>query len=350
VFVYHYNRRMSSDSLEIITDASKWDAWLTSQNAHLLQTYAWGELKSHFGWRAERIVLRAQNEICAAAQILYRPLAPGLTIAYIPRGPVSCNASTLLQFINLAQKHVRARGAFALKIEPDWQRDDTQNNALTTIHAQHTTETVQPPATIHIDLTADRDTILARMKQKWRYNIRLSERKGVVVRTGTANDFSAFYELMRLTGERDHFAIHGEKYYRTAFELLDASGHVKLFIAEFENQPLAMIFVTAFAHEAIYLYGASGNAERNRMPNHALHWAAIEWAKARGCTRYDLWGIPETIEQESDAENLPSSLYQFKQGFGGQVIHYSGAWDIVLDPMRYRAYKLARKLRKSGIG
>lgn len=328
----------------------EWDDWLSAQTPHLLQSSAWGELKSRFGWRAERVALCTRDTRHAAAQILYRPLAPGLTLAYLPRGPVIVDASQLPEFLWQVQKHLRTRGVFALKIEPDWQRGDARDHALENAQARRTPETIQPSATIHIDLTADRDTILARMKPKWRYNIRLSEKKGVVVRAGTVTDLPAFYELMCVTGERDQFAIHGQDYYRTAFELLDARGHVRLFIAEFENQPLAMIFVTAFAHQAIYLYGASGNAERNRMPNHALHWAAIEWAKTRGCTQYDLWGIPETIEQESDAENLPSSLYQFKQGFGGQIVHYSGAWDIVFDPLRYRLYQLARKFRKSGIG
>src|SRR5581483_4339808 len=118
--------------------------------------------------------------------------------------------------------------------------------------------------------------------------------------------------------------------------------------AEYERQPLAMIFVTAFAQEAIYLYGASSNAERNRMPNHALHWAAIQWAKARGCSRYDLWGVPESINEETEETDLPSSLYQFKQGFGGEVVRYTGAWDFVYNPLLYRVYQMARRARKGG--
>lgn len=339
-----------SELLEFITDASSWDSWLCSQNAHLLQTYAWGELKSQFGWRAERVAWRNGETIRAAAQILYRPLAPWLTLGYIPRGPVVANADDLAPFLERLKQYARARGVFLLKLEPDWQQRDERDTPLRRTGAVPSLETIQPPATIHIDLTADLETILARMKSKWRYNIRLSEKKGVTVRTGTLSDFDAFHQLLRLTGARDHFAIHSVNYYRTGFELLNAHDNVRLFIAEFEHMPLAMIFVTAFAHEAIYLYGASSNAERNRMPNHALHWAAIQWAKARGCTRYDLWGISEPATEGGMTPPLPDSLYQFKQGFGGDVVRYTGAWDYVFNPFLYKVYRVARRVRKSGLG
>lgn len=337
--------------MELDTDAKLWDAFLETQHAHLLQTFAWGEFKARFGWRTERVVLRDQNRIAAAAQILYRQLAPALTLAYIPRGPVATDSTHLPSFCARLQAHVRARGVFFLKLEPNWQVEDSRNEILRAAKFSHSLETVQPPATITLDLTPDLDTILARMKSKWRYNIRLAEKKNVVVRAGNVSDFNAFHQLMQLTGTRDHFAIHGANYYRSAFELLNARDNVRLFIAEYQNTPLAMIFVTAFANEAIYLYGASSNAERNRMPNHALHWAAIQWAKTRGCTQYDLWGIPETVvEEKSGDENLPPSLYQFKQGFGGNVLRYTGAWDFVFNSTKHKLYQLARKVYKRGLG
>lgn len=326
-----------------------WDAFLQLHSAHILQTWAWGELKSRFGWRAERVAWRQDGQMCAAAQILYRRLAPTLTVAYIPRGPVVGGREYLAPFLTKLQTHVRTRGVFLLKLEPDWQRGDERETALRQIRAISSTETIQPPTTIHIDLTADPDTILARMKPKWRYNIRMAEKKGVVVRSGDASDFAAFHDLMRITGARDHFAIHGANYYQKAFELWSAQDNARLLIAEYEQKPLGMIFVTAFAQEAIYLYGASSNEERNRMPNHALHWAAIRWFKTRGCVRYDLWGIPETTPETGDDANLPSSLYQFKQGFGGEVVRYTGAWDLVFNPLKYRLYRLAREFRKNNL-
>lgn len=341
---------LRNERLEVVAETNPWDSFLEAQNGHLLQTFAWGELKSHYGWQTERVVWREGGTIHGAAQILYRSLAPALVLAYVPRGPVVVERERLAEFLKDLKRHARARGVIFLRLEPDWVRDDERDATLRQTGFAGTPETIQPPTTIHIDLTAAPDVILGRMKSKWRYNIRLADKKNVVVRAGTEADFDAFYDLMRLTAARDGFAIHDAEYYRRAFQLLDRRGNVRLLVAEFEKRALAMIFVTAFAHEAIYLYGASGNEERNRMPNHALHWAAIEWAKGRGCTRYDLWGISAKVEETSEETNLPSSLYQFKQGFGGEVVRYTGAWDFVFNRTLYRVYQLARRVRKRNLG
>ena len=131
--------------------------------------------------------------------------------------------------------------------------------------------------------------------------------------------------------------------------MLSPRDEAQLYVAEYEQQVLAIIFVTAFAREAIYIYGASGNAHRNVMPNHALHWAAIQWAKARGCAWYDFWGIPENNGAQPGA-SLPDSLYQFKRGFGGEEVHYTGAWDAVYASVPHSLYRLARRARRSSIG
>lgn len=318
-------------TLARIEDPDKWDEFVGRERGHLLQCWAWGELKSCFGWNAERLALVENGRICAGAQLLYRHLLPGLTVAYIPRGPQAPN----VDFLRALREMVQSRGAFLLKLEPDWSRGDQREAMLAAAGFKHSTETIQPPATIHIDLTRTLDDILASMKPKWRYNIRLSEKKGATIRAGTSSDLAAFFELTRVTALRDKFAVHPVAYYRQVYELLTTREAARLFVAEKDGQALAMIFVTAFGDEAIYLYGASGNEHRNLMPNHGLHWAAIQWAKARGCKRYDLWGIPEVAEEKAgasrsspkDAAPLPDSLYQFKRGFGGKIVQYSGAWE-----------------------
>ncbi len=345
-----------------IHQPAAWNQFVIHNRGHLLQSFEWGELKSRFGWRAERWAWSEGDVLRAGAQVLYRRLLPGLQLAYIPRGPVVADAD----FLQALRQSLRARGVFLLKVEPDWRREDSREAVLSAASLRHTAETIQPSATIRIDLTRDLDAILATMKPKWRYNIRLAEKKGVVVRIGTVADLPAFYDLTRITAERDQFGIHALDYYRAAFELLHACNAARLFMAEYEGQNLATIFVTAFGHEAIYLYGASGNAHRNVMPNHALHWAAIQWAKSCGCEWYDLWGIPDEtrissrassgrdirVSHKVDAQDtrLPDSLYQFKQGFGGEVVHYTGAWDFVYAPASYAIYRAARRIRRGGLG
>ncbi|MCZ7668058.1 MAG: peptidoglycan bridge formation glycyltransferase FemA/FemB family protein [Chloroflexi bacterium] len=161
-------------------------------------------------------------------------------------------------------------------------------------------DTIQPPNTVVIDLRPSLEDILANMKQKTRYNIRLSERKEIVVRRGTGADIAVFNQLMRVTGERDGFGTRS-RYYQTVFRLVCSQNQLALFIAEFEKRPLAAIMVSSFSNKALYLYGASSNEERQRMPTYALQWAAIQWAKTEGCTSYDLWGIPDAPEDELEA-------------------------------------------------
>jgi peptidoglycan pentaglycine glycine transferase (the first glycine) len=214
---------------------------------------------------------------------------------------------------------------------------------------------VQPLSTIHIDLSADEETILARMKPKWRYNIHLAERKGVTVRQGTAADLPAIQRLMEITGERDGFEVHSAAYYALATELFVPDGLASWWLAEAAGELLAAIAVFAFGQGAWYMWGASGDSGRNLMPNHALQWAAISWARGRRCLTYDLWGIPDEVGENpqayEDSETWGSEglwgVYRFKQGFGGAVVRYVGAWDLPLSAPGYALYSAALQFRRS---
>ena len=341
-------------------DSRTWNEFVCARGGHILQTTAWGELKTRVGWSALRLALARGDEFVAGAQILFRQLPLGLFFAYIPRGPVADtqDRGTFSALLDAVCAAARKRGAFALKMELN-ERERTRLDLASVVCNLQSANPIQPRTTIHVDLTRDPETLLAQMKPKWRYNIRLAERKGVTVRAGGPDDMPAFYHLLQVTGARDAVAIHSEEYYRAAFDLFTAQNAARLFVAEYAGEPLASILVTAFGEEAIYLYGASGNAHRERMPNHALHWQAMQWAKSRGCTRYDMWGIADTAWAEApDAENagaqgdtpLPHGLYQFKQGFGGEVVRYAGAYDAVFSRWRYALYTRALAARRGAMG
>ena len=213
---------------------------------------------------------------------------------------------------------------------------------------------IQPPDSTLVDLTGTEEEILEKMHSKWRYNIRLSERKGVVVHRYLGNDINLsekidkFYELTKITNTRDGNASHAKSYYldliKSSAEEI-ASGRdvpvISLYIAEHEGEEIASI-MTLFSHdEAIYLYGASSNNKRNLMPNHLLQWTAMKDAKAYGSKVYDMYGMPP----EGKDENHPMhGLYMFKANFGGKNIHRTGSWDVPLKPVYY-LYSTAEKLR-----
>ena len=317
-----------------------------------------------FGWRASRILLLGDGLPLAGAQILFRPLFPGLrkpVAAYIPKGPIlpperweAEEGRTLLEAI-----HARAReeGAFFLKVEPDWVESTWPPSSAqrTAFHRQLQSSgfiparTVQPRSTIILDITVPEEEILARMKHKTRYNIRLASRKGVRVRRGSIEDISTFYRLLEVTSKRDRFGIHTFDYYRRAMELFSPSGDVVLLLAEYESETLAGLMAFKWGRRAYYMYGASSDLHRNLMPNHLLQWEAILWAKSAGCLTYDLWGIPDEVGQEPERywEDPPDrsgglwGVYRFKRGFGGTLVRYTGAWDYVYSPALYGLYRLA---------
>lgn len=343
---------MMSKRLEIVTDgafdAATWDAWVHQDaRGHMLQGWAWGELKAAFGWTPARVAVVDGGAFCAGAQILYRRLGP-LSSAYIPKGPVLASDAPGVWDVLWRGVHARSRRmrAVSLKVEPEWTDDEAARHAMLCAGGfRPALPCVQPRRTIIVGLDGTEDEILARMKSKWRYNIRLSVRKGVEVRQGHVDDLPDFYDLMGVTGERDGFAIHSADYYRRAYELYAPQGQVALFLAYSEGELLAGLMAYAFNRQAWYMYGASSDVKRNLMPNHLLQWRAMCWAKSLGCTQYDLWGIPDS---EEDPEAAPlGGVGRFKGGFGGRIVRYVGAYDYVYSRPLYWAQQRILQRRAS---
>jgi lipid II:glycine glycyltransferase (peptidoglycan interpeptide bridge formation enzyme) len=310
---------------------AEWNRYIQSQpNTHLLQTGEWGELKAAFGWKPVRII----NEN-SGLQILFRQLPCGFTVGYVPKTNF---APSLWMEIDAVCKQ---NHAIFLKLEPDsWEGEKPSpvTNYSFLITSSHN---IQPPRTIIIDIRGSEEEILSRMKQKTRYNIRLAEKKGVTVRPW--DDLAAFHKMMLLTGGRDGFGVHSPEYYQRAYELFHPKQMGELLVAEYQGRPLAALFVARNGNRAYYLYGASTDEERNRMPTYLVQWEAMKWAKACGCEEYDLWGVPDEDEAtlESHFEKRHDGLwgvYRFKRGFGGQIKRASQGVDRVYNPLLYWVY------------
>jgi peptidoglycan pentaglycine glycine transferase (the first glycine) len=338
-----------------------WDALVAAHpHGHILQTGRWARLKSQFGWQADRAVLQAglrpDAPILAGASLLFRRLPWGQTLAYAPKGPLVAwdDAQQVQAVLAQIRKVCQEHRAALLKIEPELPESEELASRLAGYGFVHSPQRIQPLSTIHISLAGDPDEILARMKPKWRYNIRLAERKGVAIRRGTCDNIPAIQELLTVTGARDRFGVHSEAYYRAATELFQPAGLADWLIAEHEGKMLAAIAVFGLGPNAWYMWGASGEEGRNLMPNHALQWAAIQWARERNCRTYDLWGIPDEVGTDPAAYAEPESwgegglwgVYRFKQGFGGEVVRYTGTWDLPLSQPGYALYRLALRVRR----
>ena len=326
-----------------INDSLLWDqALLGLPTPHVLQCWAWGELKSQTGWRASRWLWQREGEPVAGGALLTRRLAGRvpLAVSYVPKGPILDWADADLATAVLEQLAALARrsGSIFLKIDPDVRVDQPTGEAVRTLLRRlgwtPSAEQIQFRNTVVSDLSMDEDAILAGMKPKWRYNIRLADRKGVAVRSGGSADLETFYAMYAETGDRDGFLVRPFPYYRMIWERFLAEGRAHLLLATVEGSAVAGILLFRFGATAWYFYGASTQVARALMPNYALQWAAMRWAKAQGCTRYDWWGAPD----ELDEGDPMWGVYRFKEGFGGEFVPGLGAWDRPLSSSLYRIY------------
>ena len=320
--------------------SSQWGEFLLHHpEAHLLQQPEWGELKRAFGWQSAWV----QSGV-AGAQVLFRQLPLGFTMGYIPKGPVGSDWQALWPEVD---RLCREKRAIFLKVEPDlWE--GVSFDAGQFLPGFLPARPIQPRRTIVISLEGSEEDWLMRMKQKTRYNIRLAEKKDVIIRF--SSDMHIFQQLMDVTGERDDFGVHSLAYYRKTYDLFHPSGMCELLVAYYNDKPLAGLMVFARGKRAWYMYGASNNEERNRMPAYLLQWEAMRWAAGKGCTEYDLWGVPDCSEEELEAGFTQSDsglwgVYRFKRGFGGQVLRSVGGYDRVYRPLLYRAIQMVLRRR-----
>ncbi|MGC8874715.1 MAG: lipid II:glycine glycyltransferase FemX [Chloroflexia bacterium] len=324
--------------VEEVLDGAAWDrALLSFPHPHVLQSFLWGEVKRITGWVPRRFLFWEGSRVQAAASVLARSLLLFRTpILYVPKGPLLAeigNAGLTEEVLGFLEQIGREAGGILLKIDPDWPADDRGVQELLARRGWRPGQPVQFRNTVRVDLRADEATLLARMKQKTRYNIRLAERHGVRVRPGGVEDLPAFYGLYQETGRRDGFLTRPYSYYRAVWQPFLEAGLGQLFLAEHEGQLLAGVLVFRFGPTAWYMYGASASEKRERMPNHLLQWAVMRWAKAQGCTTYDLWGAPERLDKTDPLWGV----YRFKSGFGGQFVAQIGAYDYPVRPVLYAA-------------
>ena len=354
-----------------------WNAMVAGlPRAHLLQTWEWAQVKAAFGWQAmpyvwgprgrqERMEAEgtfAEYTPTAAAMVLKRSIlrrgfARRVCVLYIPKGPLLdwSNESVRGRVREDVMALARQQGAVLLKIDPDLElgrgypdQDAAQENGaaddvlreLARQGWRFSGDQVQFRNTVALDLAPTEDELLTRMKQKTRYNIRLAEKKGVTVRSGTLSELPALFRMYAETSNRDGFVIREADYYQKVWETFlrpfsePSQPCAEALIAEVAGEAVAAIFVFYFARRAYYLYGMSRAAHREKMPNHLLQWEAIRRAKGIGCATYDLWGAPDELKESDPLWGV----YRFKEGLGGEVIRTAGAWDYPASRFWYPVY------------
>ena len=347
---------------------SGWDDFVgTHPSGHVLQLEGWARLKQRVGWQVHQAVLAGAGGMLQAGALVLQQRRLGLSLGYVPGGPVvdwSCPADVDGVRTALLQC-ARTHGMHVVKIEPELPDAPAHRRQLARLGFRPSGQTVQPRSTIKVDLAGSDADLLGRMKSKWRYNVRRAQRAGTQVRVGGSADFERLHALMQATGRRQGFAPHAPSYFEAAFELLP--DHLELLLADVEGETVAAVVLALCGGSAWYLWGASSTRHRHAMPNYALHFAAMQRARAAGAGTYDLWGIPDALGAVAAAmreaqgqgdwpDSLPVDLarlpqrdlwtvYRMKQGFGGRIERRVGAWDLPVDELAWRGYAVAVNLQ-----
>jgi peptidoglycan pentaglycine glycine transferase (the first glycine) len=352
--------------------------------AHLLQTSQWADLKARYGWIPKYLVWEERQDgwqmqvnqeadiqagiPAAAGLVLEREAFPGLRVLYLPKGPLLADWSDQAlceKVLDDLAEYARERRALQIKIDPDLElgrgvlgEEDFQEfmtgegfqDLLQRKGWKFSREQIQFRNTVLVDLQENEEKILARMKSKTRYNIRLSGRKGILIRLGEVRDLPSLYRLYAETSRRAGFTIRGESYYLTLWKAFMEEGmgmrqdpQAQPIVAEYEGKLVAGAVIFKFGERSWYLHGMSLPEHSEKMAPHLIQWEAMRWAKSQGCVVYDMWGAPDQFD-ESDSL---WGVYRFKRGFGGVVSLTIGAWDFPARPIYYGAYSrwLPRVLR-----
>ena len=351
---------------------SEWNQLLLQfPDAHILQTSQWAEAKKQNGWAPVYYRMGSNPQTPdGLALILRRQISfAGLkfSVLYAPKGPVLNwdDQTSVSRMLDALQEICKQEKAIFIKIDPDvllgtgipGTEDESPAPQGLALQAelqrrgwQYSQDQIQFRNSVLLDLTKNEDELLAAMKQKTRYNIRLAARKGVQVRQGAVADLPMLYKMYAGTAVRDGFVIRHEGYYLKTWREFIEADMARILIAEVENQPIAAMILFHFNGTARYMFGMSTENSRDLMPNYLLQWEAMRLAKQLGCHTYDMWGAPEAFD-ESDSM---WGVYRFKEGFNGLINRTLGAWDYITRPSLYRRYtetlpKLLNLLRRRGL-
>jgi len=319
-----------SESEESLTSA--WTKLVQSNSCSgFMQSLPWCEFKNKQKLGSVHFVIYEGQKLIAGA-IFYYALGESSSGGFLvaPHGPVlpwqdpEKAEACLKLIIASAHKFADQTGLIGMRIEP--LIESTTHSSLPEFLLEFGRAPVDlvPRETLFIDLAAEEEQILAAMKAKGRYNIRLAQRKNVTVRQGTPGEMlEYFYPILTTTGRRDNFEIESATFFAELADTLMTSKMAELLLAEHENDVVGGLILIKNGSTATYLYGGITNEKRQLMTGYALQWEAMKRARAAGCLLYDMYGYYQ-FRSPGHAYGLFSN---FKSQFGGAPKRFIGAHD-----------------------
>ena len=325
-------------------------------NSGLFQSRFWAAFKKQRGYEVQTFMLEMGRRWSYLVTV-NRPFRGGNSYRYVPYGPeLRASEGEEGRLLEETAEQLRAhlpRETTFLRFDLPWEspysttpppsqiRELRMNFGSRKWNLRKAPTDIQPTDTVIIPLGKPSGTILAGMKKKTRYNLRLAFRRDVATRfTGQAG-LENWYRLYRQTAERKGIVCEKHDYFKSLFTLSKkTTPEILLCNAYYKGRTVAGILVALYKKRAYYLFGASDYTYRNLMAPYAVQWRAMMKAKECGCTSYDLYGISPF----SSPGHPLYGLYRFKTGFGGEVHHFRGCWDYPFDNELYEGFSISAGL------
>lgn len=341
---------MKNYTFREVAEGESFDPNILCENVPFTQAGFYGEWQKKIGRTVKRFVVSGADDsekVVAYFQIIKFPLLFGKNYLYIPYGPVTKDESESFlsdlkkELIHIAKKEnaVFVRLDFTPSIATEVLSKHFTKAPAYTYHSSY----FQPRVEWFLGLDKTEEEIFQDMHEKTRYSIRTSEKRGIKTELVTEDFekyFDVFYRLMSTTSERNHFGLHSKKYYENIFRNLSKENSY-LLIAKFEGKVLAIDVVMVFGGVANYVFGASSDEERTRLPAYLGLWKAICYAKKIGCEYYNFGGITP----ENDDFKGWDGLTKFKKRFGGKEVKHSDFFDVIVSPFWYHLYNFRKRIK-----
>ncbi len=307
---------------------------------HPLQTWEWGEARKKTGVEVLRLGEYENNQLTNVFQLTFHKIPKtNLRVGYLPRSVFP--TKDVLDFL---YDYAKKNKIIFIKIEPYVEKSKLHPTPNTLHSSNHP---LFPTWTQILNLNKSEEELLKSFHHKTRYNIRLAEKKGVIIKE-MSNDkgFEIFSKLYFETCKRQKYFGHTPKYHKIVWDNFKKNiAHI--LIAFYNNVPLAAYELFYFKNILYYPYGGTSLEHRNLMASNLLMWEAIKLGKKLGAQKFDMWG---SLAPNYDANNSWSGFTRFKEGYGTKFTEFVGSYDLVINPFVYQLYNFSYKIREYYLG
>lgn len=300
---------------------------------HVLQTKQWAEFKSLYG-----------TPSVEAGGVFYTKTKIPFTSNYFA---YAVRTNPLEIDFEVLKKSLEENECISLRLDvPNIIKGSPQEKEAVEIlekYCQKSPRAEFAKANVFLDISKSEEELLANMHYKHRYNIKYSQRNGVVVKfQNSPEGLDTFYDIYKATSARQGFFPRPKIYFEKLKEVFTRENMFHIATAFYEDKPLASWILFTYEDTLYYPYGGSLQENKNSHASCLLGWEAIRLGKREGCTLFDMWGA---AVDPNDTKDSYYGFTNFKLKFGGTHVVYIDTYDLVVNQNMYNMFNMANSIR-----